>query len=69
MTVNVGTADRAVRAILGVALLYVAFASGMLDATVWKWVAAAAGVVMLTVAAIRICPVYSLIGLKTCKTT
>ena len=67
MTINVGTIDRIARAILGVALLYLAFASGVLDGTIWQSVAAAAGVVMLAVAAIRSCPVYTLIGIKTCR--
>ena len=68
MTINVGTIDRIARAILGVVLLYVAFASGALDGSVWKWVATGAGIVMLGVAAIRFCPVYTLIGIKTCRT-
>ena len=68
MTINVGTIDRVARATLGVALLYIAFVSGALDGSVWQWVAAAAGVVMLAVAAIRFCPVYALIGIKTCRT-
>lgn len=67
MTINVGTIDRIARAILGVVLLYVAFASGALDGSGWQWVAAVAGVVMLAVAAIRFCPVYTLIGIKTCR--
>ena len=67
MTINVGNVDRIARAILGVVLLYVAFASGALDGSAWQWVAAVAGVVMLAVAAIRFCPVYTLIGIKTCR--
>lgn len=67
MTINVGTIDRIARAVLGVALLYLAFASGVLDGGIWQWIAAAAGVVMLAVAAIRFCPVYTLIGVKTCR--
>ena len=43
-----------------------AFASGALDGSAWKWVAAMAGVVMLVVAAVRVCPIYSLIGVRTC---
>lgn len=66
---NVGTIDRVVRGLLGVALLYLAFLSGlpMFDAPVWKYGAAAVGVVMLVVAAVRICPIYSIFGFKTCK--
>lgn len=68
MTVNVGTIDRIARAVLGVVLLYLAFVSGALDGTIWQWIAALAGVVMLTVATVRICPIYTLIGIKTCRT-
>lgn len=67
MTINVGTIDRIARAILGAVLLYAAFFSGALDGSIWQWVAAAAGVVMLAVAVIRFCPVYALIGIKTCS--
>lgn len=66
---NVGTIDRVVRGLVGVALLYLAFLSGLplFDAAMWKYGAAAVGVVMLVVAAVRICPIYSIFGFKTCK--
>lgn len=67
MTVNVGTVDRIARAILGVVLFYAAFVSGALDASVWKWVAAAAGVIMLGTAAVKFCPLYRLFGVRTCQ--
>ncbi|MCB1508075.1 MAG: DUF2892 domain-containing protein [Hyphomicrobiaceae bacterium] len=70
MSANVGTIDRILRAVIGVVLLLLAFASGLplFDAPVVKYVAAAVGVVMLIVAATRICPFYSILGIKTCKT-
>ncbi len=69
MTANVGTLDRIVRAALGAVLLYLAFLSGLplFDQALWKYLAAAVGVVMLVVAATRVCPVYSLFGLRTCR--
>jgi hypothetical protein len=69
MTKNVGTLDRAARAILGLVLLYLAFASGLplFDGALVKYGAAVIGAVMLVVAAVRICPLYSLIGIKTCR--
>lgn len=67
MTINVGTADRIARAILGVVLLYLAFASGMLDAGAWKWVVAVAGVIMLGTSAMKFCPLYRLVGMRTCQ--
>lgn len=70
MSVNVGTVDRILRAVLGIVLLYLAFASGLplFEGALAKYGAAVVGVVMLAVAAIRICPVYTLLGLRTCRT-
>lgn len=70
MKVNVGTADRVVRAVVGLLLLYLAFFSGlaMFESGLWTLVAAAAGVVMLGVAVLRVCPLYTVLGIKTCRT-
>ena len=69
MTVNIGGVDRVLRAALGVILLYLAFASSLptFAEGAPKYIAAAVGVVMLLTAAIRVCPLYSLLGFKTCK--
>ena len=69
MTINVGTTDRILRAALGAALLFLAFFSGLpaFDAGVLKYGAAIVGVVMLVVAAVRMCPIYSIFGIKTCR--
>ncbi len=69
MTVNVGTIDRIARALLGLVLLYLAFLSGLplFEGGLMKILAAAVGIVMLVVAATRVCPVYSIFGLKTCR--
>ncbi len=69
MTVNVGTIDRILRACLGVALLYLAFMSGLplFEGTLIRYGAALVGVVMLLVAAMRNCPLYSLLGIRTCR--
>ncbi|MHA6324238.1 YgaP family membrane protein [Roseivivax sp. CAU 1753] len=64
MTINVGTVDRIARAILGVVLLYLAFA--VFAGGLWTWLAAIVGVVMLATAAMRSCPIYSLLGKSTC---
>ena len=68
MTANIGTIDRIFRAVLGVVLLWFAFFSGLplADNLVWKYGAAIVGVVMLIVALVRVCPIYSIFGLKTC---
>ena len=69
MTPNVGTIDRILRAALGVLLLYLAFFSGLplFAAPLFQYGAAAIGVVMLATAALRICPLYSILGVKTCR--
>lgn len=68
MTANVGTIDRIARALLGAVLLYLAFASGLLlfDGALFKYGAAIVGLVMIVVAATRVCPIYSIFGIKTC---
>ena len=69
MTANVGTVDRILRAILGAGLLYLAFLSGLplFAAPLFKYGAAIIGVVMLATATVKLCPIYSVLGLKTCK--
>ena len=68
MKANVGAIDRILRAALSVALLWLAFASGLsaFEAGILKWIAATVGVVMLVVAATRVCPIYSILGIRTC---
>lgn len=69
MTVNVGTVDRVLRAILGLVLLWLAFFSGYaaFAGGFLKYAAVVVGLVMLATAALRICPLYSIFGFKTCK--
>lgn len=69
MTANVGTIDRVLRAALGLVLLGLAFFSGlpMFDAALVKYGAALIGIVMIATAAMRVCPLYSILGIKTCR--
>ncbi|MBU2983653.1 DUF2892 domain-containing protein [Lentibacter algarum] len=69
MTPNVGTIDRLFRAALGAVLFYLAFASGMqfFASPLFKYGAALVGIVMLATSAFKMCPIYSILGLKTCK--
>ena len=62
MTVNVGTIDRAVRIIAGLALIALAF-TGTIG--VWGYI----GIVPVLTGLFRVCPAYSLIGVNTCGTT
>jgi hypothetical protein len=58
---NVGPVDRVLRVIVGLALLSLVFVG---PRTAWGWI----GVVPLFTALVSYCPLYSLIGLKTCGT-
>lgn len=64
MPVNVGTIDRALRIIAGLALI--AFALGYIAPgspyAVWGWI----GIVPILTAFIGFCPAYTLLGVNTC---
>jgi uncharacterized membrane protein YdbT with pleckstrin-like domain len=58
-----GSLDRIIRAIAGLALL--AFALGLIfPGTGWNWLGWI-GVVLIITAAVRVCPAYTLIGVRT----
>ena len=69
MSINVGTIDRFLRALFGVVLIAApfAFASDLWANPVYKYGAIVVGLVMLTVAATRVCPIYSILGIRSCK--
>ena len=64
MQKNVGSIDRAIRALVGIALLAAYLLGGIQDTL--GIVALVAGIVMLGTAAIGWCPPYSLLGINTC---
>jgi hypothetical protein len=55
-----GNADRALRAIVGLALISLVFIGPQ---TPWGWV----GLIPLATALVGWCPAYSLLGIRTCK--
>jgi hypothetical protein len=57
---NMGTVDRALRVIVGLALIAMA-ATGTVG--IWGWI----GVVPVLTALVGFCPAYTLLGFKTCK--
>jgi hypothetical protein len=59
MNANVGTIDRMIRIVVGVALIVLA-AKGAVG--VWGYI----GVVPLLTGLFRFCPAYTLLGLNTC---
>ena len=61
MSANVGSIDRTIRILVGLALLvWVAFFNG----PVWAWI----GVLPLATGLLKICPAYSLLGINTSET-
>ncbi|MBR9974284.1 MAG: DUF2892 domain-containing protein [Bacteroidetes bacterium] len=62
MKINVGSIDRVVRVVLGLALLSLLF---ILDGDV-RYVGLI-GIILLATAAMRSCPLYSMFGMSTCS--
>jgi hypothetical protein len=65
----VGNMDRAVRFLLGAALLVAVFVpqlNGLIESWGhWKYAVAAMGIVLLATATFRFCPAYRLFGIDT----
>ncbi|PIE11243.1 MAG: hypothetical protein CSA72_03745 [Rhodobacterales bacterium] len=64
MNVNVGNTDRMIRLAVGIIGLLLGLFGPF--GTALSWVLTIVGVVMLVVAATRICPLYSILGKSTC---
>ncbi len=61
MNVNVGSLDRLIRVIIGLALLFLLF---FIEGNL-KWLGLI-GLVPLFTAAVKWCPLYTLFGIRTC---
>jgi Inner membrane protein YgaP-like, transmembrane domain len=64
MTANVGTIDRVLRIVVGLALI--AMALGLFGSayhTVWAWI----GLIPLVTGLVSWCPAYTILGIRTCK--
>jgi hypothetical protein len=70
---NVGTIDRVLRTVLGLVLIAAPFVGSpemlgsFASGGTWWWVPVAVGLVLLATAAVRFCPLYRLIGVRTCR--
>jgi predicted membrane-bound dolichyl-phosphate-mannose-protein mannosyltransferase len=68
---NLGAIDRGARFLGGFVLIALSFlppsAPVLTDFGVWRWVATAAGIVMVATAMMRFCPAYALLGINTCE--
>lgn len=60
MKANIGTIDRSLRIVVGLLLIGLSL-SGVIG--LWGWI----GLVPLATGAFRFCPVYTLLGIKTCS--
>lgn len=65
MKPNEGSVDRAIRVVLGLVLLGVAFAVLGIG-SIPGVIAAIVGAVMVTTGLVGFCPAYAIIGFKTC---
>ncbi|WP_109314882.1 YgaP family membrane protein [Pseudovibrio ascidiaceicola] len=69
MMANVGTIDRILRFIIGVVLIVLPLSTNisLFAQPLFFYGAIIVGIVMLLVSAVRICPLYSIFGIKTCR--
>lgn len=65
LTRNVGGADKAVRIVLGIALIAFALLSDV--STIWKTVAGIVAAIALVTAFVGFCPLNRLFGINTCR--
>lgn len=61
MTRNLGRLDQAIRVLAGLALI----AFGLTDQSPWRWLGLV-GIVLVVTGLVRFCPLYRLVGVKTC---
>jgi len=68
MKSNENGIDRAIRIILGIAALAVAFMTlGVMDGEILGIIVAVVGAILLLTGFVGFCPAYRLVGLSTCK--
>ncbi|ATX79472.1 Protein of unknown function (DUF2892) [Mariprofundus aestuarium] len=64
MKANVGTVDRVLRLVVGLAVIAFGYMGGLTSP--WNMVAIGAGSVFVLTALIKFCPLYPLLGINTC---
>jgi len=69
MNVNVGTIDRVIRIIVGIALLIAPFVGSfaIFASSTATIIAVVAGIILLATSAMRFCPLYRIFGIRTCQ--
>lgn len=67
MITNMGKIDRGLRLAIAALLLFVAFGTTMLGSGILFWIALIVAAVFTLTAFVGNCPLYRIIGLKTCR--
>ncbi|WP_375688638.1 DUF2892 domain-containing protein [Pseudooceanicola sp. LIPI14-2-Ac024] len=69
MTRNMGTFDRILRAVVAAVLIYLVFGSAFIASTLLVCLAVVAAAVFGVTAILGRCPLYTLFGIRTCRTS
>lgn len=67
MITNMGTIDRAARLAVAAFLVFAAFGTTVAGSGILFWGALAVAAVFTLTATVGMCPLYRIVGLKTCK--
>ncbi|MCK0150080.1 DUF2892 domain-containing protein [Marivita sp. S6314] len=67
MTTNMGKLDRGGRLVVAALLVFLALGTSVLGSGLLFWLALIAAAVFTLTAFVGNCPLYSLVGLKTCR--
>ncbi len=67
MTTNIGKFDRGIRVAIATLLLFVAMGTLVFGSGILLWLVLAVAVIFLLTAFVGMCPLYRIIGLKTCR--
>lgn len=68
-TANVGSVDRIIRLVVGAVFIILPFisASPLWSGALMIWLLPIIGIILIATAFFRICPLYKILGVKTCK--
>ncbi len=67
MTTNMGKTDRGLRVLLAAFLMFLAFGTGLGSVGILHWLFIIVAAVFVLTAITGNCPLYSVAGIKTCK--
>jgi len=69
MTANVGTVDRIIRLVIGLALILAPFVTNwaLVQSTTGTILSVVVGLILAGTSMMKFCPLYRILGLRTCK--